>query len=696
MSKDATKKARRAAEGGELARRDDTTETGLTAAQHLSNQFVRVSNGIKNVPHGHAATVVTGGTAAAIGAGIGAETFHAMAATTPTLYVAAGAMAAVTTGASWLNVKYRRELRRHHKRFWKGAGLSALGAAAMVVGGHEFVIALTMLGVNGWYAWPWLRANRQALSPPRSAKRPMAVGKTHDYPTILANRIAATWKENISDKSGPMKGSYLFDHREVENGHYWGVQLDRNPSGEVEYSNIKSQIARALGCDPRQVIVEPHPPVPGAQFRDASKMAFTFLTSSPLVDGVRYEAPMYDGGKIQLGPYGDGVGWAEWHLYTPDEGSVWSGSIFGSTGSGKSGATGGLLASARAALPIVTMYLDMKGSSSPDIRRNATVAATRDEAEAFTRAVENVVDGRRIESEAHGISSFTASDQRPIVQVIIDESDLLFKMPDMATRWAAIAKTGRSLGVCILVITQYTGLDGFGQNELLRSSLLRNVLLMRTDSKSSDGLVTDGMPPSRNLPQQAGYAYLKSIDSRPTTELRCAYLPDSGREPDGYNVDKALKQHPDAPMDRVVKVAVLHLLDGSDHAADREAIRQESARRKLERFLAGEPMPELPQQPGGSTTTEDGMEMGNVVQYPTPPVPGGDGLSAKASTALGWIEQFADSASDGVVRTHQIAEATGWSRDTVARALRELQAAGRIAPGSKQGRWTRTAQSLPA
>lgn len=462
-------------------------------------------------------------------------------------------------------------------------------------------IALTTALGPGWWSWllggvlvggsalvgqPWMRHHAAAV-PALTAPGPkLQLSPMQDVtePDRLddVDLFAVEWHRKVGRQNGKAPGSSLTDGRPFDNGLEFALTMSGQTLPELQAR--LAGIASDLDCDPMQLVLDDPPPnVDG--WRSAKRATLRYVTRSPITSTVHWTEPQYRAGQIGIGPYADGMGHAQIELFGED--SMRNGVAIGSTGSGKSGLLNGLVASGRASGHVITIYLDPKVNSSPDLAASASVVALDlDRVEEFTTAVEMFLRGRRLESGINDDPGFTPSRDRPGYWVIIDECDMVFSLPTMAQRWGLIAKTGRALGLGLLLATQIDNVTAFGNNEMLRSNVAAGfVVLMRTESASSGGkLIAPDLPTSRTLPQVPGYAYLKAPDSR-RASLRAAYLPSSKKCPDGFNSLVALQQYPDAPMCPIGRRAFEAFLTGSKE--ERRERDKDRLRAEFERFMGG-------------------------------------------------------------------------------------------------------------
>ena len=635
-------------------------------------------------------------------AGLVAGTGGHLIATTAT-----GAMSAAVVGV--LRLTYRAGIgARWRSRFWcAGAGASAWVTLVSIDGAGWGLLAALTTGAAAVSAG-WLRAHEVPV--PDVDEQP-AVPELASTTTL--KDIAGRWAREVAGNPKLAPGCRLTEGRQLDNRLAFTLEL---ASGFTisRIRGLQEGIAAAMRLDPMQLTFDLEPPGENG-FVDSSRVATQVILRSPITGPVFYTQPRYEAGRITLGPYIDAEGHgAAYELFRSS--GMFSGVVIGSTGYGKSGLVNGLVTSARSSGMTFCWYLDPKGNSSPDLARHATVAELGlDRAEAFTRAAETLVRYRGKAASAAGSSAFTPTRKLPGALIVIDECDMLFALQGMADRWGAIAKTGRSLGVGLLLATQYAGLKAFGNSELLRSSVRAgNVVLMRTESSTSDQLIAPDLPKSTTLPTRPGYAYIKNAISR-AAAFRSAWLLTSDEpvpaafpaELAGWNADAALARYPDAPMDPIAAKAAT-ILGGGDGLSreERQARNTERLERELADFL-GAPLA----APANTATAAAGPAAASVLagfgarfaalpgplapvvplrQPPAEPTPLAGEFKAEALAGLSDAQRAVLAAlADGHTRSGSIVERTGLAAATVSRALATLAERG-LATRQAHGEWAAT------
>lgn len=636
-----------------------------------------------------AATAVAGGLAwgageaAAMAAGSGGQVFVA----------GCSACVIAAAGVASRKKRSRRPLfrpggrlhawRARHTAAWAGA--SAWVAAAGVTGFSWELLAA--LGVGGAaVSAGWLREHQVTLPDPEPL----------DVDEQPWDEFAARWERHVACPSGQVPASYFEDGAVTAEGVELTLVL---PSGFTVTRLLRclDEVASALGCDPRQLVVERVAP-DARGWVNARRAKVQYLSSSPIIGTVEVEhtGPRSSTpGRIGIGPYIDGADDAE--VVLADGESVWSIFLCGATGSGKTELATALVADGRKLLPIVTVYFDGKRSSSPDLASAATVKALGVEtAEVFTRCVEALVAGLQERAARTGESSFQWGEGRPIYWVILDEADLLWSLPGMAARWAVMAKTLRSLGGGILAMSQGGDLKVFGNSDLLRGSVCRNVVVMNIPTGSTGSLVAPGLPPASSIPMGGGYAHLSAEGSRPRELLRGRRLRSSracikeGLDPDVvWGARRALREAPDAPMCEVGLAAFAPLLGGAappegPAAPEPRDAPSEAAKASARAAWGQGPAATAPQTPPVAPERPEPAPSGVLAPERAMPA----GLTTNQQAALTALRGL----GAGPVGTKAVADAAGLSPSSTNKALKALVVKGCATDtGSAQrAAWTAT------
>ncbi|MEW2312412.1 DNA/RNA helicase domain-containing protein [Streptomyces sp. NPDC006864] len=235
----------------------------------------------------------------------------------------------------------------------------------------------------------------------------------------------------------------------------------------------------------REAIVRVYPSNPLMGVRD--------MTAEDLVMDAR--------GRIQLGTYFDGSP-LRFRLFDPKTGNAQRGAVFGTTGAGKSRLVQAILIACKNS-GIVVHLADLKhGQSVPEAKGNvATRVTTQYEAILMLRGLVAEAERRMIAYGERGSSGFVIGAPDPLTYGIVDEANRLLEKNAPFREEAALlikelGRTGRSVGVGIIIAAQAGHLDELGGSDTLRGMLKEGeVILLRWSSAMMQQLVSDGLLP---------------------------------------------------------------------------------------------------------------------------------------------------------------------------------------------------------
>ncbi|MGW6651197.1 transfer protein [Streptomyces sp. CB02130] len=226
--------------------------------------------------------------------------------------------------------------------------------------------------------------------------------------------------------------------------------------------------------------------------------------SNPLM-GVREmtaeDLVMDERGRIQLGTYFDGSP-LRFRLYDPRTGNAQRGAVFGTTGAGKSRLVQAILIACKNS-GIVVHLADLKhGQSVPEAKGNvATRVTTQYEAILMLRGLVAEAERRMAAYAEMGRSGFVINSPDPLTYGILDEVNRLLEKgapfrDEAALLIKELGRTGRSVGVGIIIAAQAGHLDELGGSDTLRGMLKEGeVILLRWSSAMMQQLVSDGLLP---------------------------------------------------------------------------------------------------------------------------------------------------------------------------------------------------------
>lgn len=207
------------------------------------------------------------------------------------------------------------------------------------------------------------------------------------------------------------------------------------------------------------------------------------------------------GGRITAGRYYDGAPFRV-RLFDPRTGNAQRLVIFGTTGAGKSRSLQLVLAACKRNGVVVHLADLKEGQSVPEAAGNvATRVTTAHEALLLLRALVAEAERRMREYGRMGRSGFLIGRPDPLVYGVIDEANRLLEKGAPFREEAAmlikeLGRTGRSVGVGIILAAQAGHLQELGGSDTLRAMLKEGeVILLRWSSGMMQQLVSDGLLP---------------------------------------------------------------------------------------------------------------------------------------------------------------------------------------------------------
>ncbi|MGA5578415.1 DNA/RNA helicase domain-containing protein [Streptomyces koyangensis] len=210
---------------------------------------------------------------------------------------------------------------------------------------------------------------------------------------------------------------------------------------------------------------------------------------------------MDDRGYITLGTYYDGAP-LRFRLFDPKTGNAQRGAVFGTTGAGKSRLVQAILAACKRS-GIVVHLADLKsGQSVPEAAGQvATRVTSQYETILMLRGLVDEAQRRMREYAEMGRSGFVKDRPDPLVYGIIDEANRLLEKgatfrDEGARLIKELGRTGRSVGVGIIIAAQAGHLEELGGSDTLRAMIKEGeVILLRWSSSMMQQLVGDGLVP---------------------------------------------------------------------------------------------------------------------------------------------------------------------------------------------------------
>lgn len=427
----------------------------------------------------------------------------------------------------------RRQARRRRPAWARRITIGGLGAAGWLTlstfcGVGELQAGI-LLAAEVSLAARWWQANRIGYPAPVDGDQAEG-GPDSPLPLTDLGKILHDFEANAACTGGPLPGAKLLQPEQTRYG--WSFRLELKP-GKQTYKSLMGcldDVAGALYIGVEDLIPERHPDA-----RSPAVCRLQVLTSSPIAGAMDFTGPRRivgdDDGAVLLGlgPYADGDGEAMWRLYTP--GSMWGGFLLGGTGMGKSRVIENLVISAMSGGDTEFWFIDPQGGgSSPALREHADWFTGMAGAQDALDAALEILLARSEENAVEGWTGFTPSPDRPGLAIVIDECHNVFADPDRVADWAKVAREGRKVGIVIICVSQYPGLETFGGSEPLRSSIMTgNALAMHVKSNNAKNLMAGLDVDPKTLPFIPGYCYLQG---NPDSGLRTAPFRNRNTDPD--------------------------------------------------------------------------------------------------------------------------------------------------------------------
>lgn len=446
---------------------------------------------------------------------------------------ASGGSGATALAASWLAWRYYSDHVPKWARYRAKLG-AAFGFAwcsvTPIIGADQPSMWLGLTGAAVALAaryWQRIRPDNPD-GPPEATPQHTPTPEPEPMPDQVdvageADTIMQRYNERVASPRGVLKSSEIKSPRYGETTIDFDVDL---VPGEQDIDTARAavpKVASALEDYPRERITF----VPGKTERNVVLRVVT-NTPSGEYDGPRIHETDGDV-HIELGPYIDGDGVEQFHLMSdqdkdnPQEGSVNSGFVLGSKGSGKSRFLE-TVAIALRKLGIEIWYLDPQGGASSDaLRKQADwpLMTLHDEENReygnvlkLLDAMNGVVDIRQTEQSASGDIGFKHTRERPAIMVIIDECHQVFNAVNPRTNakfgdeFGDLDRVMRKLGMGILAGSQTYVLPTFGGCGSLRDGLVAgNLHLMRMKDPSQAGLLPSNSPRPEKLPDGGGFGF---------------------------------------------------------------------------------------------------------------------------------------------------------------------------------------------
>jgi len=362
----------------------------------------------------------------------------------------------------------------------------------------------------------WWRANR--------IPHPLAPNRDRVPVPVLSQAVPDLWDRNVGAKDRCLPGSSVSgeDTSKPNVTQYYIDLVPGKQTPQQAMSNL-GLIAGGLHTPIEQLVLEPDPE------RDPNRVKMSIVEVSPIKDTMPYQGARICGeyrNLLELGPYGDGDGYAKWRMWQPGEqpmtGSWLSGLIIAGTGIGKSRLMELLAAGYMASGYAIPWFNDPQGgASSPALQEHADWYTSNEGTGKMIAGLERAAAARETENSVMGWSRFDPSPERPGIVAIFDEGHVT--IAKYGDRLEALARKTQKVGIGFIVLTQGASLESLGK-DILRASLMANLIVMKTGSNQTKNLLP-GLPVDPEmLPKIPGYGYSVGTDGSRTAPFRSEYL----------------------------------------------------------------------------------------------------------------------------------------------------------------------------
>jgi hypothetical protein len=546
---------------------------------------------------------------------------------------------------AWIAFMVGRRTKRWRSRVHLAAGFASLWLLLAALRGWSANAPLLLAVLVIVLSSSWWKANRP---PHPTAPSPVPV------PVSKTATINELWDANLGCQGGRLAGAVLSAYAEdpKDGCETYCINLRPGKQTITETLSLLEIIAGGLSTPVERVLLEPDPD------RNPNHVKMTIVQHSPIEETLPYRGARIAGDRrhmIEVGPYGDGDGWAQWRMWQPGEqpmtGSWLSGLIIAGTGIGKSRLMELLAAGYMASGNAVVWFVDPQlGASSPALQEYADWYVSGEGTAKMITALEQIAAAREKENSARKYIRFDPSPERPGIVVFMDEFHRT--VARYANRLEDLARTTQKTGIAIVGLTQAAGLDSLGK-DTLRASLMANLIVMKTGSNQTKNLLA-GLPVDPEmLPKIPGYGY--TVGAR-TAPMRAEYL----EKPDYW-----FARYPMPKLDQLSATAAGDLYGPRREAAVAE---QEANLRWVEEMSSGA-VPLILDNETEDEPVQDEPRQTNLFALPV--FPAEESVATRPQDKPSW-QRIIALVGQGVTRTADIEKAVGLGKSQTAALLRKL------------------------
>jgi hypothetical protein len=479
----------------------------------------------------------------------------------------------VSTGTAGLCAAALGILRLHRgpsipaqwRRRWWTASASAASwvTAASAIGPGSWPMTAALAVGAAAASSSWLRAHEVPTPPALSGLESPKPARLAVVEEELGSILARRWSENVASTGQPVPGSLLTDRVDLPHAIRWTVQTIPGSTSFSAMFAQRDRIAAGLRWAAAKVLLEPSD-------IDESSAVLTVITVDVLAAGIAYTGPRYRDGVIELGPYADGSGWADY--VAVDRVGCRNGMATGEPGSGKSAFLEAVAMGLKSSGEWVVLFGDgdPEGGSSPLLNNLADWSAAGPQQvlyqlEALEAAL--IVRGMLKPTLTAGpdgtpipitdpttqtpVRELRPSRRFPAIKWILDELHRLSADPWLTERrfiprLEQLVRIGRKYGIVALTGSQSLLAPDYGNSTPLRGYLAaRNLYAFRNGNKSEKAVVSGLEIAPSVLPPGGGYAF--AAGGGRLAMLRVAWSADMARYADGL---------PATPLDADTELAI--------------------------------------------------------------------------------------------------------------------------------------------